>query len=466
MSRSDSGEDLGGFTPTTPHPQPKRTTKSQKNSKLNGRITSEAGPSSKPTKASRNIAARKTVTRARNRASPTDDDNSDVQEDEDIQMVDVAKSKKGTTDLAALSPSSNGKSAAKGKGRGKVPGGRSKKTSPGGDTIDVDAAQGYEELDDDIADVAQRAILAHGGGTRKDRDSTEMARLRERLRLTQVQLQSSMEKLEESLRIRETEPEKMLKAMEEQYKAELASKEALVEALTSQIAQKETLAQRGKHSILHLITREAADEEQRKLVQDVAQLRGALAEKDQALHEKDNQIAGLRQIENELRFELKAEIERSKALADKSIRTPQVAPRSRMAGAAFEDPKNAEVIRFYEDLTNLLVTSMKHQASHRPGADEWILKCIYTYSEDDMATDALQKIKTMLNSDPNEQSIHYTPDDLDKEPPDFVDKLGFLNQPFTFSRQQLSLFLRTLNDNIKEALASEDEDEDEVQIIE
>ncbi len=280
--------------------------------------------------------------------------------------------------------------------------------------------------------------------------------------------------------------------------------------MTSQIAQKETLAQRGKHSILHLITREAADEEQRKLVQDVAQLRKVLAEKDQALHEKDNQTAELRQIgkialrmvgdmvidpllENELRFELKAEIERSKALADKSIRTPQ-APRSRMAGAAFEDPKNTEVIRFYEDLTNLLVTSMKHQASHRPGADEWILKCIYTYSEDDTATDALQKSmfyqkqrfhciygycigvaftlrntfpsKSDPDSDPNEQSIHYTPDDLDKEPPDFVDKLGFLNQPFTFSRQQLSLFLRTLNDNIKEALASEDEDEDEVQIIE
>lgn len=70
----------------------------------------------------------------------------------------------------------------------------------------------------------------------------------------------------------------------------------LVEALTSQIAQKETLAQRGKHSILHMITREAADEEQRTLGRDNAQLREALAEKDQALKEKDNQIAELRQI--------------------------------------------------------------------------------------------------------------------------------------------------------------------------
>lgn len=77
------------------------------------------------------------------------------------------------------------------------------------------------------------------------------------------------------------------------------------------------------------------------------------------------------------------------------------------------------------------------------------------------------RITSAGNSDPNEQLVHYTPDDLDKELPDFVDKLGFLNKPFSFSRHQLSLFLRTLNENLKEALADEDEEEDdEVQIIE
>lgn len=72
----------------------------------------------------------------------------------------------------------------------------------------------------------------------------------------------------------------------------------LVEALTSQIAQKEVLAQHGKHSILHMITREAADEEQRTLERDIARLREALAEKEQALKEKDGQITELRQIGN------------------------------------------------------------------------------------------------------------------------------------------------------------------------
>lgn len=92
--------------------------------------------------------------------------------------------------------------------------------------------------------------------------------------------------------------------------------------------------------------------------------------------------------ENELRYELKAEIERSRVLSDKSVRTPQAVARSRLAG---EDPKNAEVIRLYEDLTDLLVPNMKHQISHGPGADEWIFKCIYTYLEDDMSNSALQK---------------------------------------------------------------------------
>lgn len=96
--------------------------------------------------------------------------------------------------------------------------------------------------------------------------------------------------------------------------------------------------------------------------------------------------------ENELRYELKAEIERSKVLSDKSVRTPQAAARSRIAGTASEDPKNAQVIRLYEDLTDLLVPNMKHQTNHGPGADELIFKCIYTYSEDDMSsTNSMQK---------------------------------------------------------------------------
>jgi len=224
----------------------------------------------------------------------------------------------------------------------------------------------------------------------------------------------------------------------------------------------------GKHSILHMITREAADQEQRTLTRNMIQLKELLAQKEEELKVKDTRITEFQLLEKELRRELEAEIDRSKAM---SQRPPQVAIRSR--SSAFEDPKNTQVIRFYEDLTNLLVTSMKHEVGQR---DDWTLKCIYTYSEDDTTSDAVQKsvaftlriaspAKPNSDVDSNDQTIYFTPEDLDKEPPDFVRKLEFLNQPFSFNRRQLSIFLRTLNDKLKEACENDQED-DEVQIIE
>lgn len=46
------------------------------------------------------------------------------------------------------------------------------------------------------------------------------------------------------------------------------------------------------------------------------------------------------------------------------------------------------------------------------------------------------------------ESVHYTPKYLENETAEFVESLGFLNDAFTFERDQLSLFLRTLYDNI------------------
>lgn len=104
--------------------------------------------------------------------------------DEDIQMVDVAVGKKGAAPLAAIA---NGKPAAKGKGKTKVPAAKSKKTSPGGYTIDVDAFQDRDELDDDVNDAVQRAILVQGRGNKKDKDNQEVVRLQEKLRRVSFQ---------------------------------------------------------------------------------------------------------------------------------------------------------------------------------------------------------------------------------------------------------------------------------------
>lgn len=103
----------------------------------------------------------------------------------------------------------------------------------------------------------------------------------------------------------------------------------------------------------------------------------------------------------EARYELNAEIERSKALASKSVRTqpPGSATRGRVRGGGIfgaDDPKNAAVIQFYEDLTNLLVPNLKFEPGKYLGLDESCFTCIYTYmdlnkTEDDTSERGAEK---------------------------------------------------------------------------
>lgn len=67
------------------------------------------------------------------------------------------------------------------------------------------------------------------------------------------------------------------------------------------------------------------------------------------------------------------------------------------------------------------------------------------------------------------QSVQYIPLDLDKESPEFRESLGFLGENFTFERDQLSLFVRTLYDYISGDDGDNGEkadDDDSVQIVE
>jgi hypothetical protein len=59
----------------------------------------------------------------------------------------------------------------------------------------------------------------------------------------------------------------------------------------------------------------------------------------------------------------------------------------------------------------------------------------------DLRSDASEPV---VSADQLVESVHYIPRELDKESPEFVASLGFLSDTFTFERDQLSLFLRTL----------------------
>jgi len=117
------------------------------------------------------------------------------------------------------------------------------------------------------------------------------------------------------------------------------------------------------------------------------------------------------------------------------------------------------------------------------GLDEWALSCVFTYfdTDDDAPSTSRKSLSFTLRcchepadaSQPVESreqlipSVHYVPQELDKEPPDYVEKLGFLGAPFTFGREQLPLFLRTMYTNVGEAIKdNEDDGDSSVQILE
>jgi hypothetical protein len=85
--------------------------------------------------------------------------------------------------------------------------------------------------------------------------------------------------------------------------------------------------------------------------------------------------------EKQLRQELQMEIERANSLAARSGNQPGSAQRPK-PGLSREDPKLAQVVRLYEDLTNLLVTNLKHSASQWLNLDEWTMTCVYTFMDD------------------------------------------------------------------------------------
>ncbi|KAL0946748.1 hypothetical protein HGRIS_012926 [Hohenbuehelia grisea] len=270
--------------------------------------------------------------------------------------------------------------------------------------------------------------------------------------------------LNEALSIRETEAEELLASKTRLYESLRETQEKMSLELTSQLARIEPLSRSGSSSVLHLMTREAADEEKRLLEQDIARLKENLAEKDRIISQRDKKIGDLLQTEKELNFEL------SQVRTAKTRATPGPSGTQQSHKLA-DDPKVTELIKFYEDLTDLLVTNLHVDPTSEFGKDkdEWVLSCLYTCAEAVAKAEENPGVPTSLNftlrscwekneEDPKnpKQTIHYIPLNLKAEKPEFVQQLEFLGNTFVFERAQLALFLRTLRDNMVTATGAED----------
>lgn len=100
--------------------------------------------------------------------------------------------------------------------------------------------------------------------------------------------------------------------------------------------------------------------------------------------------------ERDLRYELNAEIERSKALVSKPPRIQPPGSASKGYPRAHgilggDDPKIAAVTQFYEDLTNLLIPNVKFEPGKYMNLDEKTFTCVYSFANLDDTDDMREK---------------------------------------------------------------------------
>ncbi|KAI0374655.1 hypothetical protein BV20DRAFT_960794 [Pilatotrama ljubarskyi] len=490
---SDSSDDdlAGNYGPTTPAPPKKGRPRA-------GGSKPVAGPSTKPV--SRVTVVKQTANRAGSTIELDDD------EDQDVVMVDeqpAKKRRKATEDsdevvaipgpskgvakksAARSEPAPNGTSksaAAKGKARADA---FAKSTHTNGTSAEAVEREDVVELDDDDEPPDPPAQRGVRGSSKQPKNKTaphtsaparskkadeKLAREVESLR---AQLEQSREvakevavqrdklakQLEEVFRVRETAAEQLLHEYKAQVEESLERKEALIEELTAQLSKLQSSSKSDKSYTLHFLTREAAEEEKQALREENNLLRETIKQRDATIASKEKQIHSLQDEAKIMKRELDAEIERSKTLAARAP-PPMAARQQKPAPSEF---RNTPVIRLYEDMTNILVTSVKiEKSSEFPDLEEEIAACVYSYeNEEDKKRFSLNFTlrstydrpegvapSVHLTKEQLEKKMKYEPKDLDKESPELVERLGFFKDPFMFKREQMTVFLKTLTDAV------------------
>ncbi|KAJ7172264.1 hypothetical protein C8R46DRAFT_1216113 [Mycena filopes] len=405
-----------------------------------------------------------------------------VDDDDDVMEVEPPPPTRKPASRAAP------KSAAKGKGKAKADTAATRK-QPSREDVDAedddDTGPGGTAHAINNATSSNRATKQTG---RADNSARQIERLKRQLDAANVHIKDLSTQLEESYRVRHTEPEELFRRQEERYEEQLRAKDLLIKQQEEMLHQREPLAREGKTSVLHMVTREHADAEKRSSEEQVTYWKDQVDKTKKLLEGKEEEIVHLKQLHSDLRYELKTEREN----AQKSRNPPSASrPRGPNGLLGSDDPKHSELVQFYEDVTNLLVTDIKIQEPKYFTLDEWSLTCIYTYADKTGSAASRRSLAFLLRFtyDPFDTSTvvesvedldkaaQYTPLNLDQESPEFTEALQFLNTGFTFPRTQLPLFFSSLVENMKAACdgnepsepASDQEQDDEsmdVQIVE
>ncbi|THH17108.1 hypothetical protein EW146_g3639 [Bondarzewia mesenterica] len=434
-------DELGGFNPTTPFkPVPtKKPTARKPNSRT-------AGSSTKP--ASNGVSTKKKVGR---KSSESTDILSGGEDD--VRIVDPSEGDE--EEPPAAEPP-----AAKGKGR--------KADARAVDAMEVDAVETIEDTEDEEEQALPQKPPASGQATRSTtavppprrakEDSVsrrEFDRVLKQLEQITSQRDQLSKQLEELFSIRRTEPEETLELSNEVFENKLMAQKELINELTSRLERVEPLINEEKQGI-------------RKEMLDLERI---IKEREKTITGKDQFISELRQNAVVLNQELKAEIERSKTLLERPRGLPSMAG-SNSKPSSFNDPHRSATIKLYEDATNFLIVGAKITEGSVPGTDSVTFHCVFSSGEPSHSLNFTLQTFWIPRADAQEpytsasdfdEQVKYTPQQLDKESEQFVERLDFLKDTFTFSRNQLDVLLKTLGDTM--AGQSQEENED-VELVE
>ncbi|TRM62537.1 hypothetical protein BD626DRAFT_497731 [Schizophyllum amplum] len=229
--------------------------------------------------------------------------------------------------------------------------------------------------------------------------------------------------------------------------------------LYTQIGHSSLLQTQGASSILGLLTREAAEKEQDVLKKDLERERQAARDKEQVVKDREARISELEQQVKELQFELKVEREQNK----QGNRNPPPSAQRGAAAQGIGDPKAAVAPQFLSEPEYDLHCVYTHagtdeQAGTQNRTLEFVLRLTFSIAQGEERNEIRSREQLV-------QSVQYTPINLEKEQPDFVERLEYLNGIFTFQRDQLPLFLSTMQTKFKEYLEPEaDESDDAIEV--
>ncbi|KAL5529355.1 hypothetical protein ACEPAG_5340 [Sanghuangporus baumii] len=468
----DSDDELGTYdTASTPFRVSKYEDVNSRNTKPNG-LPAVAGPSSKPPSKSRSNA------RKRNPSPPADDEDAEearASDDDAIVLVGESAAsvpRKGRSKRAASrdpepSRASKAKSIPRGKGKAKAKANDARDPSP--EVMDIDNLDEIRaDVDDEPQEVPQAiqawSLKRHQTDTssaswkkREERHKRELERLQKHCQDAFSQRDNLARQLEELFQTRHTEAEANAEQQAAVYESRIQAQEEMIQELTSQLARVDSLTREGKISTLHFLTREAADEERRGVERQVEKLKQALRDKDKVIAEKDATINNQAEEILQIQKELTAEIERSKSLASSRTNGREALSKSRTpsgpkSGVRLEGLKATQAHKMYEDLTNILILDCHCEIAVDTNEEQWVYSCLYAPSDSRLnIAFTLRTYNEAGETGEEVEKVAYTPKEMSNQSPEWLERLDFLADEFTFQRKQLDVFLDKLYTAMNEA---------------